>query len=225
MIISISSKSLIRNFTIFGERHSGTNFLQSVITKAYNLDITWDYGWKHFFGFTNKEIIKANHTLFIGITRNPYDWIMAMKKIPHHIPSENQASLEKLLTKQWYSIDANGDEMLFDRNYLNHQRYKDIFELRSFKNKYLIYTMPKICKNYILLRYEDLLHDINSIMQIISNIFRLKIENYEPKIKNKNPYVIPINIEYMISERIDWKTEYLLMYNKKHYSISDTKAT
>ena len=38
----------MQKFTIYGERHSGTNFLQKVICENFRLKITWDFGWKHF---------------------------------------------------------------------------------------------------------------------------------------------------------------------------------
>ena len=41
----------IKNFTIFGERCSGTNYVQQLILKNFDTEITWKYGWKHFFGF------------------------------------------------------------------------------------------------------------------------------------------------------------------------------
>ncbi len=66
----------IFDYTIYGERHSGTNFLESCIKQQFGLDITYFYGFKHFFGWTKPEILtyKARHTLFLGITRHPYDW-------------------------------------------------------------------------------------------------------------------------------------------------------
>ncbi len=45
--------SAIKYFTIYGERCSGTNFLEETIKANFGLQITWKYGWKHFFGFHN----------------------------------------------------------------------------------------------------------------------------------------------------------------------------
>ena len=42
---------MVNNFTIYGERCSGTSYLEGIITKNFNAKITWDFGWKHFFGF------------------------------------------------------------------------------------------------------------------------------------------------------------------------------
>lgn len=216
MILLVSTPQFsIKNFTILGERHSGTKFLQEFISNSFALDVTYEYGFKHFFGFNNKQIILAKNTLFIGIVRNPYDWIMAMKKIPHHIPSENQASIERLITREWYSIDLNGEEILKDRNYLTGNRYKNIFDLRYHKNQYLINTMPSICKNYILLTYEDLITKNTMIKDLIRRKFHLSLCNYIPKIIAKKSYEIPEHIHKEINHQINWENEFLLGYIKK----------
>ena len=41
---------MITKYTIYGERCSGTNYLEDIISKNFNVEITWRYGWKHFFG-------------------------------------------------------------------------------------------------------------------------------------------------------------------------------
>lgn len=216
MILLVSTPQFsIKNFTILGERHSGTKFLQEFISKTFSLEITYDYGFKHFFGFNNKQIISAYNTLFIAIVRNPYDWIMAMKKIPHHIPSENQASIDRLISKEWYSIDLNGEEILKDRNYLTGNRYKNIFDLRYHKNNYLINTMPVISKNYLLIRYEDLITKNETIKNLIKRKFHLKISDYKPKIIEKKPYEIPEDILLKINQNINWENEFFLDYAQK----------
>ena len=49
---------MVNKFTIYGERCSGTNYLEEIILHNFNINVTWDYGWKHFFGsydFKNTE--------------------------------------------------------------------------------------------------------------------------------------------------------------------------
>lgn len=33
-------------FTIYGERCSGTNFLEEIMLANFDIVVTWDYGWK-----------------------------------------------------------------------------------------------------------------------------------------------------------------------------------
>ena len=97
-------------FVIYGERNSGTNYLETVLTgKSYNLSYTSSsfetsvinssigeiynnkYGHKHFFGFYDKILKNTSpNIIFIGIVRNPYDWIMDLHKSKHHIPPDNE---------------------------------------------------------------------------------------------------------------------------------------
>ena len=60
---------MITKFTIFGPRCSGTTYLENCITKNFDITLTWEYGWKHFFGFNNLD--NSQDTLFIGIIRDP----------------------------------------------------------------------------------------------------------------------------------------------------------
>ena len=40
----------MKKYTIYGERCSGTTYLQTLIeTNFQGCAITWEYGWKHFF--------------------------------------------------------------------------------------------------------------------------------------------------------------------------------
>ena len=64
---------MLNKFTIYGERCSGTTYLEQIINLNFKADITWEYGWKHFFGF--HDLTNSDDTLFICIVRNPYDWI------------------------------------------------------------------------------------------------------------------------------------------------------
>ena len=71
---------MIKKFTILGERCSGTNYLEELITSNFDIDVTWDYGWKHFFGFYNfKKTNEEDETLFIGIVRHPISWINSFR--------------------------------------------------------------------------------------------------------------------------------------------------
>ena len=75
----------ITRFTIYGERCSGTNYLQELIELNFDVETTWDYGWKHFFGFN--DLLNSDDTLFICIVRNPIDWINSLYKNKHHLYS------------------------------------------------------------------------------------------------------------------------------------------
>ena len=158
----------ITKFTIFGERCSGTNYLEELITANFDVNVTWEYGWKHFFGFNNLK--NSDDTLFIGIVRNPYDWINSLYKNPHHLPNEITLDINSFLTSEFYSLDEGEiiQDKMQDRNIYNPtKRYINIFQSRYTKLDYLINHMPNLVKNYIFIKYEDLIDDFNNTMNLI----------------------------------------------------------
>lgn len=208
----------IEKFAIYGERHSGTNFLEQSIKQKFNLSRTEFYDNKHFFGWTKPEVIKykARHILFIGIVRNPYDWIMAMINLPHHIHHRRLADINSFLLGEWYSTDYHDKEILTDRNYTNKQRYKNIFEMRKFKYEFLSQIMPVIANNYILISYDSFIKNHYNYLNIIGNRFDLKTVGDPPNVEyNKPSYYISDHILEIINNNIDWSLEASLGYFKK----------
>lgn len=213
-----NKSELIFNFTIYGERHSGTNFLEQCIKQQFNLDLTYFYDFKHFFGWRKPETITYNgrHTLFIGIVRNPYDWIMAMINLPHQVHYSRMSNINSFLLDEWYSTDYHDKEILADRNYTNKQRYKNIFEMRKFKYEFLSQIMPVIANNYILISYDSFIKNHYNYLNIIGNRFNLKRVGDPPIVEyNKSSYHINDYILEIINNNIDWTLEASLGYFKK----------
>jgi hypothetical protein len=211
----------INNFTIYGERSSGTKFLEECIISQFGLNVTYFYGWKHFFGWTKPETItyKGRHTLFFCIVRSPYEWLLSMMKHPHHVPKENKSSLKTLFHNEWYSVDRTGKEIMEDRNFTtsktNPLRYKNIFELRNTKYRYLCETMPVIASNYVLFSYDTFLKNHYNYLNIIGNRFDLKTVGKPPSIAIKSPKTITDEHRKFIEPYLDWKLEESLGYFKK----------
>ena len=155
---------MITKFTIYGERCSGTNYLQKLIENNFDVNVTWEYGWKHFFGSDNLK--NSDNTLFIGITKNPYDWLNSFYRDQHHLPPEFK-NIHCYLNNEFYSVDENGIELMNDRSMYTKQRYKNIFDMRQSKLTYLIKDMPSLVKNYILITHEELLYDFKNTMNRI----------------------------------------------------------
>jgi hypothetical protein len=186
---------MINKFTIYGERCSGTNYLEELIGLNFNVQLTWNYGWKHFFGFD--DLSNSDDTLFICIVRDLHDWLNSFYREKHHLPLlfleiSDDEKKDMFLNKEIYSIGYKNKTELPDRNIYTNERYKNIFELRHTKNKFLIEDLDKKVKNYILIRYEDLLNNFDETMNKIKDKglelknpsnFPLNTSNYR---KNKN---------------------------------------
>ena len=171
---------MITNYTIFGERNSGTNYLENIISLNFDINVTWKYGWKHFFGNNNELLNNSDNTLFICIVRDPIDWINSFYRDMHHYPLKNinmndTDKINFFLNNEFWSIDDSNDnldiskELMLDRNIYSGDRYKNIFELRYIKLNYLLEYLPYKVKNYIFIRYEDLYNDFNNTMNRIKD--------------------------------------------------------
>jgi hypothetical protein len=80
------------------------------------------------------------------------------------------------LNDEFYSIDDNNPEqidfnkeIMEDRNIYTGYRYKNIFELRHYKLKYLIDDLPRKVKNYVFIKYEDLVDNFENTLNKIKN--------------------------------------------------------
>jgi hypothetical protein len=229
----------IKYFTIFGERCSGTHFLQHAILT--NFHIQYVKGEKHFFG--NKEfrdtaknagLVEAgvrgitgedlsskgilditqqpnNLTLFeqkmfefdsidteellvFAIVRDPVEWMDSFYKRCHHVPPENRRPYERFVSCEFYSIYEDGpknkQEIMEDRHWKTKERYRNIFELRDWKNRYMMEELPKQYVHYYLLKYEDLRDNYAETLEHIRKRFglRKKPETYIPILKQKGTY-------------------------------------
>jgi len=169
---------MIKKFTIYGERCSGTNFLMHSINENFEIEYTTKYAWKHFFGhYKFEKNVEENETLFIGIVRNPIEWIDSFYKKLHHIPNDNKKNIYAFLFNIFYSIYDDKTEIMEDRHLKTNNRYKNIFELRNIKNDYLLNEMKLNVKNYLLIRYEDLRDNYDTVLNFLKIKFDLKKKN------------------------------------------------
>lgn len=211
----------IKRFTIFAERHSGTNYLEYIVSRNLSIDITWNFGWKHWFADKDWSVLNNDrNTLFIGIVRNIYDWIGGMANSPHHLIKISRRNYNSLLSEPFVSYDKSKNIIHADLNFITSKVYSNIFECRYYKNNFLFYYMPFLVDNYILVRYEDLiLHHENMIAEIVKfyNLPRRR-KYYVPLnelnvSKHKKPYVFPKNIIERINKNTIWDAEIIYDYS------------
>jgi len=193
---------MIKKITIYGERCSGTNYLEELLVHNFDAKIVWNYGWKHFFGFN--ELKNCDDVLFIGIVRNLTDWINSFYKEKHHLPKSISENVGTFLNNEFYSVDNENKEINNDRNIYTKNRYKNIFELRHTKNKFLVEDMPKLVKNYLLITYDDLVNNFVNTMN--------KIKNCNLQIKKSITF--PLNVLY-------YKKHTEQTYSKKQNEIDE----
>jgi hypothetical protein len=208
------NNSSIKNFTIYGERHSGTKWLEKLISRSFDIPVTWKYEHKHFFGCCDWEKLNiAKNTLFIGIVRNIYNWIGGMRKMPYHLSSKNVIDI-----RPWQSnIGITPHGSFCDSHWYTKKKYADIFDMRSDKVEFLYLYMPYLVDNYIFIRYEDLIENTKDILQLISILYKLNIHKNKYQIGDKSKIPLYKLSEYYfksINDRTKWKTENMIGYSK-----------
>jgi len=175
---------MIKKYTIYGERCSGTNYLEQLMLHNFDIEVTWEYGWKHFFGFN--DLSNTEDVLFIGIIRNLCDWVNSLYRKKHHLKPELTKDVDSFLNNTFYSVDKENNEYMTDRHIQTKKRYKNIFELRHIKNNFLLETMPKLVKNYCIITYDNLIENFSNVMN--------KIKSYGLIVKTNINF--PVNIYY-----------------------------
>ena len=223
--------SEIKYFTMRAERNSGTHFLQFAL--LFNFQLEYVRQNRHFFGHNDENEYPEeclDNTIYFVIVREPIEWIDSLFKRLHHIPPENKKNIDAFLNNEWYSIHEEGEkkgtEMMDDRNIYTGERYKNIFEMRSTKYKYLLNDMKTKVKHYYFIRYEDLLNDYQNTLNKIGAKFKLKRKNGKsgpfqpvPKMKGtfnelykKKPILLSVEIQEYIKTKLDIPLENKMKY-------------
>ena len=163
-------------YTLFGERDSGTNLLESLIVMNFRADPIDTFGNKHLYCNETKsmmDLIRSarqdytidNPLLVVLITRSPDQWLMAMHENGHdHLFNIKNATFTQFLTASPFLTydfgvitgDTISPSLLKEDGMYRH----DIFALRTMKLrafKYLIETSRSIPSLRVsLTRFEDL---------------------------------------------------------------------
>ena len=221
----------IRKLSILGERCSGTVYLQRLLEANFNISLTHEYHYKHFFGFDDpKHPLSESHcTLFVGIVRAPVEWLDSFykyqwqldqwrytswsdfltKPIISYVESEMNVTLNKLPEEQRAAEHAKKlkHELWHDRNFADPKvpNWKNIFELRTNKLRYMIDTYPSKVDHYVVIRLEDLKPHFREFLTIIQAWFNVK--------RKKEPF-----IDAQMDDDILWQQLHGL---QKHSHASD----
>jgi hypothetical protein len=163
---------MISNIIIKGERCSGTNYLQLLIsansdfkTCGQHLALTHDEEvealWKHGMYDDTHAPLNNGNSLFLVIHRNLHDWLRSLYLQPWHLPERD--SFYEFLTSS-VCCDECGYYYSAMTEYVNGERYcGDIIGLRYIKLQNWMVNL----KNYLLIDYDELLLRPGMIMDIL----------------------------------------------------------
>ena len=148
----------------------------------FDLEVTWAYGWKHFFGHCDPATLaRAHDTVFICVVRDPVPWLNSLYRNLHHLPLKRATNLDeaerlrRFLHDQVRSEDEQHREILHDRHMRTGAPYASLLELRHVKLRYLIEELPRHAPRVALVRYEDLVRRFHATMVELRDRLQLPV--------------------------------------------------
>ncbi|MBA3721621.1 MAG: hypothetical protein H0W88_04395 [Parachlamydiaceae bacterium] len=238
-------KSKITHYAVLSERCTGSNYIDNLIKLNFECP-EGVYAFKHFppwFQLPAESyqgpaefysLTGFDNYLFIIIFRSPYDWSRSFHKNPWHCHNslKHLAFSDFIRTKWDYTFDKGmkgqfAYNNLVDKNPLNGELFKNIFELRSAKIKTML-MLGERAKNVYFINYEAVRDHPKEVKEEIQKIYKLipkegfKEVEYYKGMANKGVYVEkkypPINPEDLIyiNSQLDVELERIIGYELIH---------
>lgn len=179
---------------VFGERSSGTNFVNRLLGKNTGLETTDRYGWKH--GFAQMTGV-GKTTLIVAVAREPLAWARSMHSKPWHCPPQMQAlEFSGFIRAEWDTIidrrryfqksgewKTLGTPLQQDRHPITGQRFANIGELRTIKLAWAL-GLRNRGVNLVLCRLDAVQADPEGFVRAVAQGFGVDMaEEYRPVTK------------------------------------------
>ena len=188
-----------QHIVLYGERCSGTKYLQKVLETNFDCTFVNQPEHKHFFGHV--DLSSFRDSLFVCIVRAPTPWLNSFYKKPWHLLPQNTNSVSAFLHSSVRScgerlangtysatVGDNKPEITADRHMDTGRSYTSVLQLRSRKLRFVLDDLPQQGLRTVVVRYEDILNSFDAVLGVLRNCgLRIK-------------YARPINITTQISE-------------------------
>jgi hypothetical protein len=199
---------MIDRFCVFGERCSGTTYLENLIESNFGLPKTEEFGLKHMWDLT--DFSGSDTTLFIGIERELLEWLDSFAKTPHQVKPYCPLEYDKLFFEPIRSY--MGQRLV--------EEYENIMECRTEKGNLIHFLFPNILKHYYFIKYEDLVADPISFLKTIQEKYNLvpKLVPFQNWNTYKNDKELYKKKDLTIPKEI---VELLYKYYPKHFLKRD----
>lgn len=124
----------MKTFSLIGERCSGTNWVQLLITRNFEITETRYPGFKHWPDYCKPR--PKNH-ITIYLIRNAVDWLGSFYKSPHYVKKTRAQSMYAFMyTIPFVSMRSLTEEVKQDKNLETNQPYKNLWDMRASKHSY-----------------------------------------------------------------------------------------
>ena len=193
----------MRYVQIFGERCSGTNYLEALVRKNYpEVEPTTAFGGKHWFirgheprGRANattdhqcgRSLDDSDDTLFLVIHRNPFDWVRSIQATPYHAWTHDSLPLAEFIRKPWVSSEVaavNPTWDLREDGYYFIEEAANVLALRTMKLQHFL-GLGNVVPHVAQIRYEDLAAD-PSLLATIAEQFEIRLDGAD--VRNTDRY-------------------------------------
>lgn len=195
---------MIKYIQILGERNSGTNYLASLLSKNIpTIEIVNSFGFKHWFikdhyprsapnnstDFEcSRSLEQSDDTLFLVITRNPFNWLQSMAINPYHAPDHMGLDFSEFIRKPWACYEparANSKWPVSDDGIYYIEEAENILALRSMKIQHWLNLRQRV-KNIAFINYESLYANLNTLENIAA---RFDLASATKPFVNENGYL------------------------------------
>src|SRR6056297_819265 len=194
-------------FKIYGERCSGTNFVETLIQQNLpGLKSGRRYNWeKHNFvnpPFTHDEQIA------VVVVRDAFDWLRSLYRSPHQVGYwYRDVDFSGFLRHEWSSI-FNGfliqrqrqfpvrlKEVMYERHPMTGARIENVIALCNLKIQSQL-KVRNLYRNWVILRFEDARADPEAVIRKLADHFDLKMTvPFLPVKKDVSNYSLPGDVE------------------------------
>lgn len=205
----------MRTYSLMGERCTGTNWLDLLISRNFEIENSTYPGFKHWPTF---DMARPPNHLTIFSARNALDWLNSFYRTPHHVRRRSWHGLYRFIYDTPFKTLADKKILIKeDMNLEKKQFYKDLLDLRKTKHLYWMKKEPMFityssgltgvaregvttsAKPNLWVRYEDVLADPARFVNFLENQYGLKrlekpidiIDQYKDEVNkslNKNDH-------------------------------------
>ncbi len=204
-VLALQANGLpVNSIYVFGERNSGTNYVNSLIMKncvsrnmrgLYNAQNKIDFGWKHGFPSVTSG---PDDVLAIAVYREPIAWLHSLCRAPWHTaPHLRKLSFSQFIRSEWMSvIDDEGfgiaqddplwrGELMADRDPMSGQRFANAMRLRNAKNRGFA-SIDTRFGNVLRVNYETVLANPEPFLNALCRTYGLvRLKTFDPIVHDR----------------------------------------
>ncbi len=179
-------RQAIDHFQVFGERRTGTNYLDHLIADNFEIEPRYNYGWKH--GFATMPCIARSGLILVAV-RHPISWLSSLYNEPFSKSHRELNTFSEFLHREWYDEYApkhighrtwgyKGMPRDFktanqlDRNPLTGKRFRNPLEMRFLKNQSYLGFLERE-SNVAVIDYDFAKDEPQTVINILSGAFSL----------------------------------------------------